>query len=62
MTEPEDIPMIVYWCGEPLSDMPREELEREFVAAHHEIQKLNERIAEMSVRHIQDLGILARRG
>lgn len=57
----DDIPLLVYWKGEALSDLPRDELEREFVAAHQEIQQLREEHAAMSVRHIQDLAVLARR-
>jgi hypothetical protein len=50
-----DIPTIAYWMGVPISEMPREELEREFVAAHRRIQELERNICERSVEHIRDL-------
>jgi uncharacterized NAD(P)/FAD-binding protein YdhS len=50
-----DIPMIVYWKDAPLSEMPRDELEREFIAAWQKIGELERERTERSVAHIKDL-------
>lgn len=54
------IPTIAYWDGVPISEMPRDELEREFVAAHQEIELLRSELAARSVQHIQDLAAAAK--
>jgi len=56
-----DIPLLVYWMGEPLSNLPREELENLFIAAHARINELERELCDLSIQHIQDLGRLARR-
>jgi hypothetical protein len=51
---------IAYWMDRPLSDLSREELEREFCKAHQEIQRLQTDICNRSVAHIRDLAAMKR--
>jgi hypothetical protein len=57
----QGIPQISYWMDRPLSELPRDELEREFCAAHREIQRLNKELCDRSVAHVHDLADAARR-
>jgi hypothetical protein len=61
MREEDKLPTLSYWKGVPLAEVPREELEEEFVNAWVRIQELERWISELSVGHIRDIARLARR-
>ena len=48
------------WMGVPLSEVPREELEREFVIAHRQIAMLSDRVCEYSIENMKLHATLAR--
>lgn len=50
---------ITTWMGIPLPEVPRDELEREFIAAHERIIYLEDRQCQLSVEHINLLAELA---
>lgn len=53
--------MVHYWMGRPLSEIPREELEREFVKAYKQIQDMQGQYLKAKTDHINDLASMARR-
>jgi hypothetical protein len=61
LSDGEKIPTLSYFRGVPIGEMPREELEFEFVEAWVKIQELELKYAQLSVQHINDIAKLARR-
>lgn len=53
--------MLYYWMGTPLSELPREELEKLFIEARKEIDDMNEKYLRAKTEHIHDLATIARR-
>jgi hypothetical protein len=55
-----DFPQIAYWMDKPLSELPRRELEQEFVIAHRRIKLLEDQVLELSCENVHLLSEIAR--
>lgn len=53
--------MMSTWYGVPITEMPREELEAEFIKAQYQLAKLKTEMMAKSVLHVQDLARMAKR-
>lgn len=56
----DETPMVATWFGVPLNEIPREELEREFVIAQRQMQLLQDRVSELSIDNIKMAAKIAR--
>lgn len=52
--------MIGTWCGVPLSELPREDLEQALIGTHAELMKASAENCRLSVQNVRLMADLAR--